>query len=84
MPLAGGDSPVGVAQVGGRQPLTHLPVGDPLRGYAEDLAVPELAERELRGFLNGSIDLVGRTSTTAHRATSSSTTRPTGSVAAPP
>ncbi len=62
MPLAGGDSPVGVAQVGRIADLlrTHLPAGDPLRGYADDLAVPELAERELRGFLNGSIDLVLR------------------------
>ena len=38
----------------------HLPADDPLAAYADDLDVPELAERRLRGFLTGSIDAVLR------------------------
>jgi exodeoxyribonuclease V beta subunit len=62
MPLSGGDTPVGTAQVGQIAGLlrTHLPADDPLRGYADDLDIPELADRRLRGFLNGSIDAVLR------------------------
>jgi exodeoxyribonuclease V beta subunit len=62
MPLAGGDRPVGAAQVGDIAALLrrHLSFDDPLRGYADDLDVPELAGRHLRGFLNGSIDAVLR------------------------
>jgi exodeoxyribonuclease V beta subunit len=62
MPLAGGDDPVPAATVGEIADLLrlHLPDDDPLRGYADDLDVPELAERQLRGFLNGSIDAVLR------------------------
>jgi exodeoxyribonuclease V beta subunit len=62
MPLAGGDRPVGAARVGDIADLlrTQLPAADPLRGYADDLDIPELADRRLRGFLNGSIDAVLR------------------------
>jgi len=62
MPLAGGEKPVGGARVGDIADLlrTHLPADDPLRGYAEDLDIPELADRQLRGFLSGSIDAVLR------------------------
>jgi exodeoxyribonuclease V beta subunit len=63
LPLAGGDRPRGTARLAGIAGLLrrHLPSDDPLVGYADDLDVPELAERRLRGFLNGSIDLVLRT-----------------------
>jgi exodeoxyribonuclease V beta subunit len=63
LPLAGGDRPRGTARLAGIAELLrrHLPADDPLHGYADDLDVPELAERRLRGFLNGSIDLVLRT-----------------------
>jgi exodeoxyribonuclease V beta subunit len=37
----------------------HLGPGDPLAGYAERLADP-LLRRDVRGYLNGSIDLVMR------------------------
>ena len=62
LPLAGGDRPAGAARVGGIAALLrrHLPAGDPLAAYADDLDIPELADRQLRGFLNGSIDLVLR------------------------
>jgi exodeoxyribonuclease V beta subunit len=62
MPLAGGDTPVPPAVVGQIADLLrlHLRPDDPLRGYADDLDLPELAGRQLRGFLNGSIDAVLR------------------------
>jgi exodeoxyribonuclease V beta subunit len=62
LPLAGGDRPVQAARVGAIAELlrNHLPADDPLRGYADDLDVPELAGRSLRGFLTGSIDAVLR------------------------
>jgi len=62
LPLAGGDRPVGAARVSGIAGLLrrHLPATDPLAAYADDLDIPELADRRLRGFLNGSIDLVLR------------------------
>ncbi len=62
MPLLGGDRPSGEARVGQVADLLagHLAADDPLRGYADDLAVPLLASRRLRGFLNGSIDVVLR------------------------
>ncbi|MEP7091259.1 MAG: 3'-5' exonuclease, partial [Nocardioidaceae bacterium] len=62
MPLAGGDRPVGAPTVGQIAGLLrrHLPPDDLLRGYADDLDIPELATRRLRGFLNGSIDAVLR------------------------
>ena len=62
LPLAGGDRPAarrgsaGIAELLRR----HLPADDLLRGYADDLDVPELADRRLRGFLTGSIDVVLR------------------------
>src|SRR4051794_10373640 len=62
MPLAGGDTPVAAAVVGQIADLLRLHLGtdDPLREYADDLDIPELAGRQLRGFLNGSIDAVLR------------------------
>ena len=62
MPLAGGDTPVAGARVGEIADLlrSHLAADDPLRGYADDLDIPELAGRQLRGFLSGSIDAVLR------------------------
>ena len=62
LPLAGGDRPVGAAQVGEIAGLlrSHLPESDALLAYADDLDIPELVGRQLRGFLNGSIDLVLR------------------------
>ncbi|MGH3424720.1 MAG: PD-(D/E)XK nuclease family protein, partial [Nocardioidaceae bacterium] len=62
LPLLGGDTTTGEARVGQIAGLLreHLPAGDPLAAYADDLAVPLLASRELRGFLTGSIDLVLR------------------------
>jgi exodeoxyribonuclease V beta subunit len=62
LPLAGGEAPVGAARVGeiARLLRANLPADDLLRGYAEDLDIPELAHRQLRGFLNGSIDAVLR------------------------
>jgi exodeoxyribonuclease V beta subunit len=38
----------------------HLPAGDPLLPYADELAAPELGEAVLRGYLTGSIDAVLR------------------------
>src|SRR4051794_32628436 len=62
LPLAGGDTPSGAARVGEIAGLLrdHLAADDPLRGYADDLDIPELAHRQLRGFLNGSVDAVLR------------------------
>ncbi|MDO9456899.1 UvrD-helicase domain-containing protein [Nocardioides sp.] len=67
LPLAGGDlaSPAsGSADtcLGDLAPLLreHLPEGDPVRGYAEALAVPALGEQSLRGYLTGSVDVVLR------------------------
>ena len=62
LPLAGGDVPTGEARVGEIAGLLrrHLGAGDPLAGYADDLDVPLLAGRTLRGFLTGSIDVVLR------------------------
>ncbi len=63
-PLGGGESP------GSRDPATlarvagllerHLDAGDPLRGYAADLASPAVERRPLRGFLGGFVDAVLR------------------------
>ncbi|HEX6246318.1 MAG TPA: UvrD-helicase domain-containing protein [Nocardioidaceae bacterium] len=62
LPLAGGDAPVGSVPVREVAALLrrHLPADDPLAGYADDLDVPLLSERRLRGFLTGSIDAVLR------------------------
>jgi len=60
-PLAGGDSPAGELALADLAALLgeHLPAGDPVAGYAERLTEPGL-QRELRGYLSGSIDLVVR------------------------
>jgi exodeoxyribonuclease V beta subunit len=62
LPLAGGDTPSGEVRVGEVADLlrTHLPAGDPLVAYADDLDVPLIRQRRLRGFLTGSIDAVLR------------------------
>jgi exodeoxyribonuclease V beta subunit len=62
LPLLGGERPTGDARVGEIADLLagHLPDTDPLRGFADDLRAPVLADRRLRGFLGGSIDLVLR------------------------
>ena len=62
LPLAGGDVPTGDVRMREIADLLrrHLREDDPLHGYADDLDVPMLAERRVRGFLTGSIDLVLR------------------------
>jgi exodeoxyribonuclease V beta subunit len=62
LPLAGGDVPTGDVRVGEVADLLrrHLAASDPLAGYGDDLDVPLVAERRLRGFLTGSIDAVLR------------------------
>jgi exodeoxyribonuclease V beta subunit len=62
LPLAGGDVPTGDVRMGEIAVLLrrHLREDDPLHGYADDVDVPLLAERRVRGFLTGSIDLVLR------------------------
>ncbi|WP_153393968.1 UvrD-helicase domain-containing protein [Ornithinicoccus halotolerans] len=66
LPLAGGDDtgyPAEAVTLGDLRPLllTQLPEGDPVRGWAEALARPELGEQPLRGYLTGSVDAVLRT-----------------------
>ncbi len=62
LPLAGGDVPTGDVRVAQVADLLrrHLVPGDPLSGYGDDLDVPLVADRRLRGFLTGSIDAVLR------------------------
>jgi exodeoxyribonuclease V beta subunit len=62
LPLAGGDVPTGHATVAQIAALVreHLPADDLLAGYADDLEIPQLGARRLRGFLAGSIDTVLR------------------------
>jgi exodeoxyribonuclease V beta subunit len=66
LPLTGGDDATHVGDdvvLGDLARLlrTHLPVGDPVRGYADTLdADPALAGQALRGYLAGSIDVVLR------------------------
>jgi exodeoxyribonuclease V beta subunit len=62
LPLVGGDAPSATLEVPsiGRLLAQHLGPDDPLRGYAERLDDP-LLEREVRGYLSGSLDLVFRT-----------------------
>ena len=62
LPLAGGDAPTATVTVDGIAALLrrHLPPGDPLEGYADRLVDPAL-DRDLRGYLAGSLDLVVRT-----------------------
>jgi exodeoxyribonuclease V beta subunit len=61
LPLAGGDEPVPAASLADVAALLRelLPAGDALAGYAQRLSDPLLAAA-LRGYLNGSIDLVLR------------------------
>lgn len=65
LPLAGGDAARGPAahplRLGDLAPLLerHLPPGDPVRGYTEQLAGP-LGDQPLRGYLTGSVDVVLR------------------------
>ncbi len=61
LPLVGGDRPAGTLALEQISLLltTHLPAGDVLAGYAERLRDPAL-QRELRGYLSGSLDLVLR------------------------
>jgi exodeoxyribonuclease V beta subunit len=65
LPLAGGDQPTTPGDAPTVAAIAellraHLPADDPLVRYAEDLSVPVLGSRTLRGFLTGSIDLVLR------------------------
>jgi exodeoxyribonuclease V beta subunit len=62
LPLVGGDAASGAAYVGQIAALLRrrLPSDDVLAAYADDLAIPALASRPLRGFLAGSIDAVLR------------------------
>jgi exodeoxyribonuclease V beta subunit len=62
LPLAGGETPTGTVPVRAVAELLrrHLDPDDPLADYADDLDVPLLRERRLRGFLTGSIDAVLR------------------------
>jgi exodeoxyribonuclease V beta subunit len=61
-PLAGGDVPHAVVNLGMVAPLLrrHLGADDPLRSYPDLLDHPALADQTLRGYLNGSIDAVLR------------------------
>jgi exodeoxyribonuclease V beta subunit len=61
LPLAGGDQPVNAAQLSDVAALLeqHLAADDVVSGYAQRLLDPSLAAA-LRGYLNGSIDLVLR------------------------
>ena len=61
LPLVGGDAPTGTLHPGDIADLLerHLGSGDPLAPYPEHLRRPGLTPA-LRGYLNGSIDLVAR------------------------
>jgi exodeoxyribonuclease V beta subunit len=61
LPLAGGDEPSGELTLSAIASVLrdHLGPDDPLAGYAERLADPRL-RRDVRGYLNGSLDLVMR------------------------
>jgi exodeoxyribonuclease V beta subunit len=61
IPLLGGDRPAGDLEVRDIADLleAHLAPGDPVRAYAPRLRDAALS-RELRGYLNGSLDLVVR------------------------
>ncbi|WP_375502556.1 UvrD-helicase domain-containing protein [uncultured Jatrophihabitans sp.] len=62
LPLRGGERPNGVSTLREIADLlrTHLPVGDPLAGYADLLDDPVVGDATLRGYLGGSIDAVLR------------------------
>jgi exodeoxyribonuclease V beta subunit len=61
LPLVGGDSPSGLLTLSAVADVlqTHVPPGTPLDGYADRLG-DERLQRDLRGFLTGSIDAVLR------------------------
>ena len=61
LPLVGGDRPTGELTLAAIGALLreHVAPGDPLAGYADRLADPEL-RTDVRGYLTGSIDLVAR------------------------
>jgi exodeoxyribonuclease V beta subunit len=61
LPLVGGDEPTGLLTLAaiGAVLREHTSPGDPLFGYAERLADPEL-RGSVRGYLTGSIDLAVR------------------------
>jgi exodeoxyribonuclease V beta subunit len=62
LPLAGGDRPGTGAALRDLAPVLrrHLPVDDPLAGYASRLETPEVGWQSLRGYLTGSLDVVLR------------------------
>lgn len=62
LPLAGGDTPHAHATLRAMAAVlrTHLPAGDPLLPYADELETPSLGNQTLRGYLTGSIDLTFR------------------------
>ena len=65
LPLTGGDDrsyPAAPVTLGDLAPLLrrHLPGDDPLRPFADALAVPRLGGQPLRGYLTGSLDVVLR------------------------
>ncbi|MCR6032509.1 AAA family ATPase [Nocardioides sp. zg-579] len=65
LPLSGGDLPAAGgrgARLGDLAPLLrrHLPEGDPVRAYADQLDQPALGAQSLRGYLTGSVDVVLR------------------------
>jgi exodeoxyribonuclease V beta subunit len=60
LPLAGGDATSAEITLGDAAGVIAAWETPPLRGYAEQLRVPALAEQPLRGYLTGSIDAVLR------------------------
>ncbi|MDN4172031.1 UvrD-helicase domain-containing protein [Nocardioides sp. SOB77] len=64
LPLSGGDlaGGGGDARLGDLAPLLrrHLPEGDPVRAYADQLDQAALGAQSLRGYLTGSVDVVLR------------------------
>ena len=62
LPLVGGDDPHGTLELAGLGELlgTRLPPDDPVAAYAPRLLDPAI-QATLRGYLNGSLDLVLRT-----------------------
>jgi exodeoxyribonuclease V beta subunit len=65
LPMAGGDNPRNAdATLAAMADLLrrHLPVSDPLAGYADALDSPAINWQRLRGYLSGSIDAVLRIS----------------------
>jgi exodeoxyribonuclease V beta subunit len=62
LPLRGGDRPNGRSTLGELAALfrEHLPQGDPLAPYADQLEDPIIGDSALTGYLTGSIDAVLR------------------------